>query len=70
MPNPKPNPWRELSLLGAIGINFTIWVLGGLFGGRSLDRVLGTQPLFLLVGVFLGIAAGVYTVVQLIKRYL
>ena len=35
-------------------------ILLGLFGGRWLDRQLSTEPLFMLLGIFFGIAAGFY----------
>jgi F0F1-type ATP synthase assembly protein I len=43
-----------------IGWIFVVMVLMGLFGGRWIDGKMGTDPLFTLLGAFLGIAAGFY----------
>lgn len=37
------------------GISTVIYLLLGLLGGNWADRRLGTSPLFLLVGLFLGV---------------
>ncbi|WP_119068325.1 AtpZ/AtpI family protein [Rubrobacter indicoceani] len=44
------------------GIGFTFVVLIGLFtaGGYALDRLIGTMPLFLLLGMVGGFAASLY----------
>ena len=43
-----------------IGFQFAGAILLFLFAGQWLDRRLGTGPLFLIVGVFLGASAGFY----------
>ncbi|MDA0745805.1 MAG: AtpZ/AtpI family protein [bacterium] len=45
----------------SLGIEFVASILLCLFAGRWLDSKLGTEPAFLLVGVFLGAAAGFYS---------
>lgn len=42
------------------GVELAIAILLGLFGGQWLDRRLGTGPWLLILGVFLGAAAGFY----------
>lgn len=44
------------ALLG-IGWYFALCILIGLLGGRWLDTLLGTSPLFILLGMFIGLAA-------------
>ena len=51
---------RYLHLAFSIGITMTLTMLLGVFGGDWLDRRLHTSPLFLLLGIFLGIGAGFY----------
>ena len=43
-----------------IGFQFAGAILLFLFAGQWLDRRLGTAPLFLIVGVFLGASAAFY----------
>lgn len=46
---------RDLAGLGGV---LVAAVVGGLVVGLLLDKAFGTDPVFALVGVFLGIAAG------------
>jgi F0F1-type ATP synthase assembly protein I len=56
------------ALYAAAGFELAASVLLGLFGGQWLDRRLGTAPLFLLVGVLLGMAAGFWNLYRLSLR--
>lgn len=49
-----------LNLAFSIGISMVLTILLGVYGGLWLDRRLDTSPLFLLVGVFLGVGGGFY----------
>lgn len=53
-----------------IGIGFTFILVLGLFagGGYLLDQVLGTLPLFLLVGLGLGFAGVLYYAYITLKK--
>ncbi len=51
---------RYLHLAFSLGVAMTLTMLLGIFGGDWLDRRLSTSPLFLLLGIFLGIGAGFY----------
>ena len=44
-----------------VGLQFAITLLVCLFLGRWLDQRLGTAPWLLMAGVFLGAAAGIYS---------
>jgi F0F1-type ATP synthase assembly protein I len=61
-PQPPRSRSRPLGLGGAAsgGIEFTVAILVGLFVGRWLDRRMGTEPWLLILGVFVGAAAGFY----------
>lgn len=39
----------------------------GILGGRWLDQQLGLSPLFLLLGLFLGLAAGFWGVYKMLR---
>jgi F0F1-type ATP synthase assembly protein I len=52
-----------------IGLLNAICLGGGLTAGWFVDRALGTLPLFLFVGLILGIACGVILTWSEIKKY-
>jgi len=54
---PEPN----LSGLGGMGVQFVVVLLAFLFLGKWLDARLGTSPWLLILGVFVGAAASIYS---------
>lgn len=52
---------RYANLALTFGITMIAAVFLGLYGGWWLDRRLGTFPVFLLIGVFLGVGIGFYS---------
>ncbi|TFB19300.1 hypothetical protein E3U55_11080 [Filobacillus milosensis] len=44
-------------------------IVGVLFG-RWLDGYLNTSPIFLIIGLLLGLATGVYGMIVLVNKYL
>ena len=58
-----PKPARELnpSHFAGVGLQFAISVIIFLLLGQWADRKLGTAPLFLLVGVFIGGGAAFFS---------
>jgi F0F1-type ATP synthase assembly protein I len=44
--------------MSGIGIYLAVAVLLPLLGGVALDKALNTAPVFVLVGLFVGLAAG------------
>jgi F0F1-type ATP synthase assembly protein I len=55
---PTPNTGPTGSDLAGIGIYFAACVLVPLLGGVALDNWLHTAPVFVLVGLVVGLAAG------------
>ncbi len=53
---------RELGALSTAGLAFGMAVLLGAAGGYWLDRWLGTEPWFFLLGFLLGLVAGMMNV--------
>jgi F0F1-type ATP synthase assembly protein I len=51
---------RQAAPFVGLGLTLAVTVLAGLGGGYWLDRRLGTQPVFLLVGAALGVGAALY----------
>ena len=75
-PEPPEGPDEPVKPLpGAmafVGLGTTVagCVAVGVGGGIALDAWLGTSPLFLVIGLVLGLAAAVATVVAQVRRFL
>jgi len=65
----EPSPWRSLGGLATVGITFVVATAGATIGGYFLDRWLGTNPVFTLIGLAVGIAAGARDFFRVIKRW-
>ncbi|ADI28264.1 AtpZ/AtpI family protein [Geobacillus sp. C56-T3] len=63
------HPFQAMALMSAIVSQLVGSILVGVFGGRWIDDRLGTEPIFLIVGLLLGLAAGVYAMLRLIRQY-
>ncbi|HET7627004.1 MAG TPA: AtpZ/AtpI family protein [Bacillales bacterium] len=64
------NPWKAYMLIGAIGTNMAVSTFVGFWLGKLMDDHFDTSPFFLLVGVLLGLTAGIYGVYRLVKPFL
>jgi ATP synthase protein I len=53
-----------LTKLASVGIEFSISTLVGLLGGRWLDGKLGTEPWLMIVGLVLGVSAGMRSLLR------
>jgi len=53
-----------LTKLASVGIEFSLSVLIGLLGGRWLDEKLGTAPWLMIVGLLLGVSAGLRSLIK------
>ncbi|GAC1448601.1 MAG: hypothetical protein PVSMB4_05950 [Ktedonobacterales bacterium] len=68
--NNKPqdsNSWAALALLGQVGLTIVIPMLIGLGLGLFIDKKFNTVPIATLIGLLLGLAAGVYGVYRLVS---
>lgn len=52
-----------------LGLLNAMCLAGGLIGGWFVDQALGTLPLFLFLGLILGIGAGVLATRSELKRF-
>jgi len=68
--NGPESPWKAVTLVSVIGMDIVLCVLLGVWLGRKLDAYFGTGPLLMVVGVFVGIAAGVLIIIPIIRRFL
>jgi ATP synthase protein I len=60
--------YRMLATASSIGLAVVLSILLGLFAGMWLDKRLKTEPLFLILGLLCGIAAGFRNIYVLAKR--
>jgi ATP synthase protein I len=59
---------RALSVLSQIGITIIVCVAIGVFLGRLLDNLLGTEPWLLILFIVLGIAAAFKSIFDFAKK--
>ena len=59
---PVNNAWKGIGKYSTVGLDLALSILVGLFGGRWLDRKLGSGNWLTLIGLGFGIAAGARTV--------
>jgi len=67
----KPGDWEPLklaALVSTVGIALVIATFIGLYIGVLLDRRFATSPLFTLVFLIIGIAAGFWNLWKLAQR--
>ena len=68
-----PNQWRPgrvAMTLAYVGTINAVSVLLAMAIGWGIDHVLGTTPLFILLGLPLGILGGVVATVRVVRDYL
>jgi ATP synthase protein I len=58
---------RSLGTLGSVGLSFVISIVIGAGGGLLIDRWIGSGHWGFFIGFFLGLAAGIVTVVRASK---
>ena len=68
----KKDPYRPLraaGVLGGLGFLLVATTMLGYWVGHWFDRRWGTDPWLSVVGLLLGVAAGLVEMVRLINRY-
>lgn len=67
--DPRDNSlgWGELA---TAGVTVAITIAAGVLVGWLVDRLLGTLPIFLFLGLLLSVAAAVWYLVLKFRRYL
>lgn len=61
--------WQLAFRFLGIGWFLAISILLGVLGGLWLDNKLGTKPVFLIAGIFLGLATAGYGAYQMLKPF-
>lgn len=70
MKKPSPSVWESLGALGGMGFAIAIPIAIGVIGGSYLDGLAHTKPLFLLIGLLLGLIGGVYGAFRLLQNFM
>jgi ATP synthase protein I len=63
-------PWLSMLPLMGMGFYIAIAVLLGIWGGHWLDGKLNTGPLWLIIGLILGIAVAALGVYNMLKPFI
>ena len=58
------------ALFTEIGISLLVLTLTGALAGHWVDGQLGTNPLFVMIGFFIGAGLGTVIIVRLVGRFL
>lgn len=62
--------WGYLVLFSEIGVSLLVTTLIGVLVGHTVDRQLGTLPVFLVIGFLVGAGAGTVVIIRLVSRFL
>ncbi|ARI76074.1 AtpZ/AtpI family protein [Halobacillus mangrovi] len=68
MKRSKP-PFQAMALTSAIVSQLAGGPLAGVFIGKWIDSHFSTAPTFLIIGLFLGLGAGTYGTIRLVRSY-
>ena len=60
--------WEHVALFSGLGFVLFGCIGGGFLVGWFLDKWMGTVPLATLIGAGLGLAAGVFELLRILKR--
>jgi F0F1-type ATP synthase assembly protein I len=63
------HPMQAMGLMSAIISQLVGSILIGVFAGQWLDGYLHTKPVFLVVGLLLGLATGIYGLLKLVHHF-
>jgi F0F1-type ATP synthase assembly protein I len=63
------HPFRSMALMSIILSQLAGSILVGLFLGKWLDEKTGTEPLFLVMGLLIGLGAGVFAMLRSVRQF-
>ncbi len=67
---PLPSLWGSLGSLFGMGFTLAIPIVFFAILGGYLDGLMHTRPLFILLGLLLGLTTGIYGAYRLFKNFL
>jgi F0F1-type ATP synthase assembly protein I len=63
------NMWAIAANTGAVGLEISLAIGIGYFGGRYLDGKLGSAPWLAWIGFAAGVGAGVKALIRVVRTY-
>jgi F0F1-type ATP synthase assembly protein I len=63
-------PWLPMLSLMGMGFYIAIAIIAGILGGHWLDEKMNTNPLWLIIGLILGVAVAVLGVYNMLKPFI
>ena len=63
------NMWAIAANTGAVGLEISLAIGIGYFGGRYLDGKLGTAPWLAWIGFAAGVGAGIKALIRVVRTY-
>ncbi|PTX62509.1 putative F0F1-ATPase subunit (Ca2+/Mg2+ transporter) [Melghirimyces profundicolus] len=64
------NPLRTMGLVGTLGLEVVVFTLIGVWVGRKLDAVWGTQPVMMAVCVLTGLVLGFVSAALTLRSFM
>ena len=61
---------QAMAVTSAIGVEMAITVTLGYYGGKLLDGQFNASPWLMVTGILLGVAAGIWGIIIIVKRFL
>jgi len=61
---PRTSSFASAGAYAGLGFQFVLAILLFLYAGSWVDSKFGTKPLFLIIGTFVGAAAGFYSIIR------
>lgn len=61
---------RTFALVGSLGFTSAVCIIGGVLGGFYLDGLLGSKPVFLIVGTLAGVGGTCVLAYKWVMRYI
>jgi ATP synthase protein I len=66
--SPGGRKFRALAQLASVGIELSVSTIVGMLGGRWLDDKLGSAPWLMLLGLVLGVSAGMRSLIRTARK--
>jgi len=64
------NPWQMMGVVGTLGLEILVCIVGGVFLGRYLDEKFHTQPIWLAIGILGGLLIGLISALFTLKTFI
>lgn len=65
----RNNPFLGIAITSGILSYLAGSTIVGIFAGRWIDQYFQTKPLFLIIGLLLGLASGVYGMIKFLEKF-